>query len=377
MNFQHTDDRRMLGDSLNRFVAEQYGFETRNRIAKSPEGYKPELWRQFAEIGVIGALFGEDDGGFAGGGFDIAVVFEALGRGLVVEPFLGTLLAGSAIAHAGSAAQKALLAEIVGGTRIAAFAHAEPEAHHELARVRARARRAGAQWVLDGVKAVVAHAEHADVFVVSARTSGADDDEAGLSLFVVPASAPGLSLRGYPTIDGGRAAELTLAGVTLGADALLGAEGAAFATLEHSVGNGVLALCAEAVGAMDVAKEATLDYLRTRKQFGVPIGSFQALQHRMADLLVEIEQARSAVINAAAALDGERVTRERALSAAKVTIGRVGTRVAEECIQLHGGIGMTWELPLPHYAKRLVMIDHQLGDEDHHLARYIALGRAN
>lgn len=377
MNFQHTDDRRMLADSLNRFVAEQYAFDTRDRIARSPEGHSPELWRQFADLGVIGALFGEDDGGFAGDGFDIAVVFEALGRGLVVEPFLGTLLAGSAIAHAGSAAQKALLAEIIGGTRIAAFAHAEPESHHELARVQTRARRDGAQWVLDGVKAVVAHGERADVFVVSARSAGADDDEAGLSLFVVPASAPGLSLRGYPTIDGGRAAELTLAGVALGADALLGAEGAACATIEHSVGKGVLALCAEAVGAMDVAKDATLDYLRTRKQFGVPIGSFQALQHHMADLLVEIEQARSAVINAAAALGGERVARERALSAAKVTIGRVGTRVAEECIQLHGGIGMTWELPLPHYAKRLVMVDHQLGDEDHHLARYIALGRAH
>ena len=377
MNFQHTDDRRMLADSLNRFVAEQYAFETRDRIAKSPEGYSPDLWRQFADLGVIGALFGEDDGGFAGGGFDIAVVFEALGRGLVVEPFLGTVLAGSAIANAGSAAQKAVLAEIIGGTRIGAFAHAEPEAHHELTRVQTRARRDGAQWVLDGVKGVVPHGEQANVFVVSARSAGVVDDEAGISLFLVPAATPGLSLRGYPNIDGGRAAELTLANVTLGANALLGAEGAAAATIEHSVGKGVLALCAEAVGAMDVAKDATLDFLRTRKQFGVPIGSFQALQHRMADLLVEIEQARSAVINAAAALDADRVTRERALSAAKVTIGRVGTLAAEECIQLHGGIGMTWEMPLAHYAKRLVMIDHQLGDEDHHLARYIALGRAS
>ena len=378
MNFQHTDDRRMLADSLNRFVAEQYAFETRDQIAKSPEGYSPELWRQFADLGVIGALFSEADGGFAGGGFDIAVVFEALGRGLVVEPFLGTVLAGSAIAHAGSPAQKALLAEIIGGTRIAAFAHGEPEAHHELTQVQTRARRAGEQWVLDGVKAVVQHGEQAGAFVVSARSAGALDDEAGVSLFLVPADTPGLSLRGYPTVDGGRAAELTLVGVTLDPDALLGAEGAGSATIEHSVGKGVLALCAEAVGAMDVAKDATLDYLRTRKQFGVPIGSFQALQHRMADLLVEIEQARSAVINAAAALDdGDRVTRERALSAAKVSIGRIGTRVAEESIQLHGGIGMTWELPLAHYAKRLVMIDHQLGDEDHHLVRFIALGQSH
>ena len=226
MNFQHTDDRRMLADSLNRFVAEQYGFETRDRIAKVAPGCSPELWRQFADLGVIGALFGEDDGGFAGGGFIyIAVVFEALGRGLVVEPFLPTVLAGSAIAHAGNPAQKALLAEIIGGTRIAAFAHAEPDAQHAFTQVHTRVQRVGAQWQLDGAKAVVQHAEQADVFVVSARSAGAVDDEAGVSLFIVPAGTPGPTLRGYPTIDGGRAAELTLAGVTLGADALLGAEG--------------------------------------------------------------------------------------------------------------------------------------------------------
>ena len=224
-----------------------------------------------------------------------------------------------------------------------------------------------------GLLAQIEQAGHGDGYFGSFGGLAVDFDSAvnGVGAFAHDVQAKvGLAI-------GGRAAELTLAGVTLGADALLGAEGAGAATIEHSVGKGVLALCAEAVGAMDVAKDATLEYLRTRKQFGVPIGSFQALQHRMADLLVEIEQARSAVINAAAALDADRVTRERALSAAKFTIGRTGTRVAEECIQLHGGIGMTWELPLPHYAKRLVMIDHQLGDEDHHLARFIALGRAN
>ena len=377
MNFQHTEDRRMLADMIGRFVAEQYPFETRDRIARSDAGHSPALWRQFADLGVIGALFAEADGGFGGAGFDIAVGFEALGRGLVVEPFLGcALLAGGAIAAAGNAAQKALLPELIGGTTIAAFAHGEPQAHYELARVATHARRTANGWVLDGAKAVVLHAEQAALFVVSARTAGPEDDEAGLSLFIVPANTPGLTLRGYPLIDGGRAAEIMLRGVEVGADALLGVEGEAYATIENVIGRGVLALCAEALGAMDVAKDATLDYLRTRKQFGVPIGSFQALQHRMADLLVEIEQARSAVINAAAALDADRVTRERALSAAKFSIGRTGTLVAEECIQLHGGIGMTWELPLAHLAKRLVMIDHQLGDEDHHLARYIALGRS-
>jgi alkylation response protein AidB-like acyl-CoA dehydrogenase len=376
MNFEHTEDRRMLADTLGRFVREQYGFDVRDRIARSPQGWSADAWRRFAELGVIGALHGEAAGGFGGTGFDIAVVFEQLGRGLVVEPFLASaVLAGSALAAAGNDSQRQQLAGILDGTRIAAFAHAEPDSRYELARVSTRARRQGQGWVLDGAKAVVLHGEAADVFVVSGRTAGEVDEEAGISLFLVDADAAGLSLRGYPLIDGGRAAELRLSGVKVGADALLGREGDAHAVVEAAVGRGILALCAESLGAMDAAKEATLEYLRTRKQFGVPIGSFQALQHRMADMLLEIEQARSAVINAAAALEGERLARERALSAAKVTIGRVGTLVAEECIQMHGGIGMTWELPLAHFAKRLVMIDHQLGDEDHHLERHAALGR--
>jgi alkylation response protein AidB-like acyl-CoA dehydrogenase len=377
MNFEHSEERRMLADTLNRYIAEQYPFETRDRIAKSELGYSQEQWQQFAELGAIGALFGDDVGGYGGTGFDIAVVFEALGRGLVIEPFLGNaVLAGTAIANAGTEAQKAILADIIGGARIAAFAHGEPESRYELGRVQTKARREGGGWRLDGEKAVVQHGEHADVFVVSARTSGAIDDEGGISLFVVPADAAGISRRGFPTIDGGRAAEVTFRNVAVRGDALLGKEGAGYATLEEVVGAGIVALCAEAVGAMEVARDATLEYLRTRKQFGVPIGTFQALQHRMADLLIEIEQARSAVINAAAALHADRIARERALSAAKMTIGRVGTLVAEESIQMHGGIGMTWELPLAHYAKRLVMIDHLLGDEDYHLARYVALGRS-
>ncbi|MFM0297462.1 MULTISPECIES: acyl-CoA dehydrogenase family protein [Paraburkholderia] len=375
MNFQHTEDRRMLADTLNRFVSEQYGFETRDRIARSAQGYSSELWSRFAELGVIGALFDEADGGFGGGGFDIAVVFESLGRGLVVEPFLDTLIVGRAIARSGDVAQKAALGDLIDGSRIVALAHGEPDSHYELARVTTRAQRSGDAWQLNGAKAVVQHGEHASLFLVSARTSGDDNDEAGVTLFLVPRDAAGVSVRGYPRIDGGRAAEVTFDNVTLDDDALLGTAGAGFATLEYAVGCGVLALCSEAVGAMDVAKDYTLEYLRTRKQFGVPIGSFQALQHRMADLLLEIEQARSAVINAAAALGAERRQRERAVSAAKYSIGRIGARVAEECIQLHGGIGMTWELPLAHYAKRLVMIDHQLGDEDHHLERFVALGR--
>ena len=377
MNFEHTEDRRMLSDMLRRFVAEQYDFATRERNAQSPQGYSPEFWRRYAELGAIGALFSEDHGGLGGAGFDISVVFEALGRGLVLEPFLDALMVGSAIAQAGNAAQREALDGLIAGSITAALAAAEPESGYALSEVRTRAERSKDGWVLNGAKAVVTAGEHADLFLVSARTAGADDDESGISLFLVSAGTPGLTVRGYGLIDGGRAAELTFDQVALGADSLLGEAGAGYPLLEHATGRGILALCAEAVGAMDCARDATLEYLRTRRQFGVPIGSFQALQHRMADLLLEIEQARSAVINAAAALDdSDRVTRERALSAAKYTIGRIGTLVAEESIQLHGGIGMTWELPLAHYAKRLVMIDHQLGDEDHHLRRYIALGQA-
>lgn len=376
MNFQHTEDRRMLADTLNRFIAEQYGFDTRDKTARSAEGFSTDMWRRFAELGVIGALFPEAQGGFGGAGFDIAVVFESLGRGLVVEPFLDTLMVGRALAHAGSEAQQAHIASLIEGSQITAFAHEEPGSHYEASRVTTRATKNGHGWALNGAKGVVQHAEHADLLLVSARTSGGEFDEAGISLFLVPRNTPGVSVRGYRKIDGGRAAEVALTDVQVSADALVGAEGSGFATLEHATGYGLLALAAESLGAMDVTRDYTLDYLRTRKQFGVPIGSFQALQHRMAEVLLEIEQARSAVINAAAAIDAPRGERERALSAAKYTIGRTGARVAEESIQLHGGIGMTWELPLSHYAKRLVMIDHQLGDEDHHLARYIALGRA-
>ncbi|MEX3786472.1 acyl-CoA dehydrogenase family protein [Paraburkholderia sp. BR14374] len=376
MNFQHTEDRRMLADTLNRFVAEQYGFATRDTLARSDMGFSLEMWQRFADLGVVGALFNEADGGYGGDGFDIAVVFESLGRGLVLEPFLGALVVGHALAQAGNGAQKALIASLIEGRVAAALAHEEPGSHYELANVTTRAARTSNGWVLTGAKAVVQQGEHADFFLVSARTSGAPDAQVGISLFIVERDTAGVELRGYPKIDGGRAAELRLNEVRISQHALLGEPHAGFATLESAIGAGVLALCAEALGAMDVAKEYTLDYLRTRKQFGVAIGSFQALQHRMADMLLEIEQARSAVINAAAALGAGRIERERALSAAKHTIGRIGARVAEECIQMHGGIGMTWELPLAHYAKRLVMIDHQFGDEDHHLERYIALNRS-
>ncbi|MGN6649992.1 acyl-CoA dehydrogenase family protein [Trinickia sp.] len=375
MNFALTDEQRMLADTLARFVAEQYGFATRERIAGSPEGFDRAMWRRFGELGAIGALFAPEDGGYGGTGDEIAVVFEQLGRGLVVEPFLGALVAGRAIALAGATEQRAWLARLIDGEAVAAFAHGEPESRYELARVATTAARTSDGWRVNGIKAVVLCGEAADGFVVSARTSGAVDAEHGISLFWVPRDTPGLALRGYPLIDGGRGAELFLRDAALPDSALIGLRDDGFPTLEAALGLGVLALSAEALGAMETAFAATLEYLRTRRQFGVPIGSFQALQHRMADLAIDLEQTRSAVINAAAGLEGPRLERERALSAAKYTVGQVGTRLSREAVQLHGGIGMTWELPLSHYAKRLVMIDHQLGDEDYHLARYIALGR--
>jgi len=370
MDFNHSDDRQMLADTLGRYLADRYDFETYKRIAASDAGFSRETWGALAELGIVGALFGEEAGGFGGTGFDISVVFEALGRALVVEPFLGTLMAGRLIAD-----RTDLVEAVIAGTSILAFAHYEPQGRYDLTELTTTAVRAGDGWVLDGAKAVVPQLEAADHILVSACTDGGLGKSAGLSLFLVPADAAGVAVRGYPMIDGGRGGELLLKGVHLGADALVGTESGAFEAIEATIAAGIVALCAEAVAVMEVLRDATLDYLRTRTQFGIPIGKFQALQHRMATVALEIEQARSAVINAAAALDGDRLAREKAVSAAKFTIGRVGTLAAEEAIQLHGGIGMTWELPLSHYAKRLTMIGHQLGDEDHHLERYVLLGQ--
>jgi hypothetical protein len=374
MNFQHTEDRRMLADTLDRYLREQYPFETRQQFAGSALGMSRATWAKLVELCALAALFTEDQGGMGGAGFDIAVVFESLGRGLVVEPVLGALMAGQALLTCGDQRAGAAVAAVIGGEQVMLLAHEEGDTGAEIGRVACTATRTAEGWQLSGAKVVVQQAEFADAFVLSARSSGEVGDANGLSLFVLPADWPGLQRQAYALIDGGRGAELLLDGVCLPLDALWGTEGAAGPALARAVGCGLLALSAESLGAMECAKAATLDYLRTRQQFGVPIGSFQALQHRMADLLLEVEQARSAVINAAAALDGEPWACERAMSAAKYTVGRVGVRVAEESIQLHGGIGMTWELPLAHYAKRLVLIDHQLGDEDQHLARYIALG---
>ncbi len=360
MNFEHTDDRRMLADTLVRALRDGYAIDTRNAGAYGEAGYDPAVWTQLNELGIVSALFDEAAGGFGGSGFDIMVVFEALGRALVVEPFLGALMAGRALAKAGG--QDEMLSGIVSGETIAAFALDDGATP-------VTATKSGDGWTLSGTKGVVPQAGAASVFVVVVEQDGDP------LVLVVPADTAGVSVRSYNTVEGGAAGDVTFDGVTLEAEALLGGDGQGQAIVDAAVGAGLLALSAEAVGAMEFVKEATLGYLRDRKQFGVPIGKFQALQHRMATVLLEIEQAQSAVINAASAFDGDDAkARERALSAAKYTIGRTGALVAEESIQLHGGIGMTWEYAVSHYAKRLVMIDHQLGDEDYHLQRYIALG---
>lgn len=366
MNFQYGQDRQMLADTLGRYLRQRYPIETRHTISGSAAGWSPEQWTALAELGVVGALVAPEAGGFGGAGFDIAAVFEQLGQALVVEPFLGALMAGRVLARAGGPSSR--LEAAISGASVLAFAHEEPQSRYDLADVVTRGEIGPDGWTLTGDKAVVLQVEAADHILVSARVSGARNDEAGIGLFLVERGARGLRVRGYPLIDGGRGGELALDATP----AVLVAEDG-LALIEDAVAAGIVALAWEAIGVMDVLKRATLDYLRTRRQFGVPIGKFQALQHRMATVALEIEQARSAAIGAADALEGPRARRERAVSAAKYTIGRVGTLAAEEAIQMHGGIGMTWELPLSHYAKRLTMIGHQLGDEDHHLSRFAAL----
>ncbi|MDA4843816.1 acyl-CoA dehydrogenase family protein [Hoeflea poritis] len=376
MDFNHTEDRAMLKDMVARFIADNYALEARNETVKSADGFSREIWARFAELGLIGALFSEDDGGFGGTGFDISVLFEELGKGLVVEPFLASaVLSGSVLAQLGSAEQKALIGEIIAGSKLLALAHGEPDSHYDLAHVGTSAVRDGDGWSINGSKAVVFNGDSADYLIVTARTSGDTWDEDGISAFLLPADTEGVAIRGYPTMDGLHASEIALDTVQVPDSALLGEAGQAYPAIEMAAARANVALASEAVGLMEVCRDMTLDYLRTRKQFGVPIGKFQALQHRMATVLTEIEQARSAAINAAGRLDQPRAQREMAISSAKALSGRIGRLVAEEAIQMHGGIAMTWEYGLGHFAKRLIMIDHQLGDVDYHTARFAEFSR--
>ena len=377
MNFELTEERQMLQDSLRRFLRDKYDTATRNKILESDSGMSAGIWSELAELGIIGALFTETQGGFGGAGFDKAVVFEELGRAGVVEPFMDTaILAGGLIADLGNAAQLPHIEDLISGTLHLAFAHGEPNSRYDLTRVATTAKADGDTIILNGRKAVVVNAEAADMLVVSARESGEADATEGLSLFLVPKDAKGLTVQGYALLAGGRAAEVTLDDVKVSSDARLGAAGKAAKAIKARIATACVAQSAETLGAMETACSLTREYLMTRKQFGRPIGSFQALAHRMSDLLIEMEQARSAVINAAGHLDGDPPTRDRHIAAVKNLMGRAGRLVAEDAIQMHGGIAMTQEYELAHIAKRIVMADHRFGDTDHHLERFIALSAA-
>lgn len=375
MDFTLSEEQRMLRDTVGRFVRDTCTFEHRLDVMNHPDGFSREVWAGFAELGLLGVPFAEDCGGFGGGAVDVMLVMEEIGRGLVVEPYLATvILGGGLVERLGSDAQKQdILEGVIGGDRLLAFAHGEPESRYALADVRTVAETVGNGFRLTGRKGVVLHGDSADQLIVSARTGGEAGDPDGIALFVVDAGAPGVKRRGYRTVDGLRAAEIDLDGVTVAGDAILGEPGEAYPVIVEVVGRGIAALSAEAVGGMEGACDLTLDYLKTRNQFGVPIGKFQSLQHCMVEMRIHTEQARSMAILAACSFDEPTEIREPRLSAAKCLIGQAGRFVAEHAIQLHGGIGMSWEYALCHYAKRLVMIDHQFGDVDHHLERFAAL----
>lgn len=373
MNFDLSEEQVLLGETVRRLVDTEYGLAKRKVYAATPEGFSRAMWRRYAELGLLGLPFAEAYGGSGGSAVDLMIVIEALGRGLVLEPYVETVvLAGSLLALAASDSQKReMLPEIAAGRLMLALAHGEERSRYRLEHVETRAQRAGDGYRLDGRKGVVLAGESADMFIISARNAGEPRDADGISLFLVDRSAPGLSLRGYPTMDGRRGAELALDAVEIRRDALLGPLGRALPAIEHAVDCTLAALVAEAVGIMDTLNRMTLDYAKTRKQFGVPIGSFQVLQHRLVDMAIEQEQAKSMALLAALSVDsGKMEERRRAVSAAKAVIGRAGRFIGEQAIQLHGGIGMTEEYAVGHYFKRLAAIDRSFGDLDHHLERF-------
>lgn len=362
MDFNLSEDHKLLKDMVSRFVREQCDFDSRDKIIKSDKGHSAEVWAQMAELGLVAAVLPERVGGLGGSGLDIMVVMEELGRGIVVEPFVATAVLGAGLLAEDGAEGRgtALLDDVIAGGHKLALAHYEPGARYNAAKVDA----ALAGGKLSGAKSVVLNGGDADTLIVSAKEGGT------LKLVLVAANAAGVTIKPYKTHDGFAAAEVSLDGVAVGADDILLAGDAAEAALGRALARGTFALCAESLGAMENARDATLEYLRTRTQFGVPIGKFQVLQHRLVDVCLEIEQVRSIVLLAASKLDDE--DRDRHVSAAKALVGRVGRLVSEEAIQMHGGIGVTWELPLAHVAKRLVMIDHWFGDTDYHLKRFQA-----
>jgi len=376
MDFSFTEEQILLRNSVQRFVQDRYSFEARKAILASPSGWSRDNWKAFAELGLLAAPFAEEHGGFGGGAIEVMIIMEEFGKGLVVEPYLQTVvLCGGLIDLAGSAAQKAaLLPKIATGELILAMAYAEPQGRFNLADLVTKAEKTGDGFILNGNKAVVAAAPWADKLLVTARTSGVQRDKDGVTIFIVDKNAPGISTRDYPTIDGQRASEISFENVKLGADTVLGQAGKGLALLEEAFDRTIAAQCAEAVGCMRVLTDATVEYCKTRKQFGQPIGKFQVLQHRMVDMFMECEQSLSITYMVNLKLDESEAGRMKAASAAKVQIGKAGRFVGQQAIQLHGGMGMTDELNVGHYFKRLTMIDAQFGNVDYHLKRFAAAG---
>ena len=371
MDFDLSEEQRLLQESVGKLIADEYDFEKRKAYAKEPAGYSEARWAQYAELGLLGLPFPESLGGSGGTPVETMIVMEAFGRGLVLEPYLATVILGGGLLRlCGSAAQRQeLIPAIAKGKLRLAFAHTERQSRYDLTDIATSARAAGGGYVLSGEKGVVLHGDSADRLVVLARTAGGQREASGLSLFLVDPRAEGVQRRGYPTQDGLRAAEITFRDVRLAPEALIGAKDQAWPVVERVIDGAIAAVSAEAVGVMSAAHEITVEYLKTRKQFGVPIGSFQALQHRAVDMLVSLEQARSMAYLATMMADSEDTAeRRRMISAAKVQIGRSARFVGQQAIQLHGGIGMTMEYKVSHYFKRASMIDTLFGDADHHLA---------
>ena len=374
MDFSFTEEQTLLRNMVQSFVQDNYDFDSRMKIVRSDDGMSREIWGQFAELGLLAAPFSEDMGGLDGGPIEIMVIMEELGRGLVVEPYLPTVvLCGGILNRHGSDAQKeAHLAGIIGGEDIWALGYSEPQSRFNPADVLTSAKADGDGYVLNGTKAVVAAAPWANKLIVSARLSGDQRDRDGIGLFIVDKSAAGVSTQDYPTVDGNRASEVTLENVSVGADALIGDVKSGLGILEEALDHGIGAVCAEALGHMKCLNDATVEYCKTRKQFGVPIGSFQVLQHRMVDMFMEYEQSVSMTYMVNMKLVESEEERRKAASGAKVQIGKSGRFVGQQAVQLHGGMGMTEELNVGHYFKRLTVIDTQFGNVDHHLKRFAA-----
>jgi len=372
MDFDLTDEQRLLRDSVDRLLADTYTFEKRKGYSAEPEGWSRALWSRYAELGILGLPFAEEHGGFGGGGIETMLVMEAFGRALAVEPYLtSVVLSGTALRLAGNAAlQSELLPQIAQGKLTVAFAHGERQARYDLSDVLTMAKRKGGGWVIDGAKSVVTHGDSAGKLIVSARIGGERDDAAGIALFLVDAQANGVARRAYRLRDGMGAAEISLSGVEVGRDALLSEAGAAYPVIERVAEAGIAATAAEAVGAMETMQKMTLEYLKTRQQFGRPIGENQALQHRATEMFVALEQGRSLAMLAAMMVDEpDAAERQRNIAMVKAGVGQAARFVSQNAVQLHGGIGMTEEYAVGHYFRRCMVIEHSFGDTGYHLSR--------